>query len=221
MNKIVTTSWIIPAILGVAGFSGVLRADAPVVNITGPTSPLVWSGSSFTTSIAFTITHSELKNLNVLDVLVGGTSIFSGGQPIGNPFDNANACGSLMVLPNVSSCSTTPTDAASVQVPWTITEPGDYVIMVSVKHQGVTGADEEAVSVVLATVAHPAPPSVANKYINSKYGAKAAAKVRGCVLNQIAGNHAKDRKYGDSPGPYNEALIGSDVDSYWLPCATQ
>jgi hypothetical protein len=220
MNKIVTTSWIIPAIIGVAGFSGVLRAHAPVVNITAPTSPLVWSGSSFITSIAFTITHSELKNLNVLDVLVGGTSIFSGGV-IGNPFDNNNACTSVMVLPNVSSCSTNGSDFASVQVPWTITEPGDYAIMVSVKHQGVTGADEEAVSVVVATVEYPAPTSVANKYINSKYGAKAAAKVRGCVLNQIAGNHAKDRKYGDSQGPYNEALIGSDVDSYWLPCATQ
>jgi hypothetical protein len=68
----------------------------------------------------------------------------------------------------------------------------------------------------LMTAEYPAPPSVANKYINGTSALKSAsAKVRGCVLNEIAREHGQNTKYGPKGGPYDESLIRSDVYSFW------
>jgi hypothetical protein len=189
-----------------------VKADTPTLDIT---SPIAAGGTIFVpsfpynTSISFNITHSQLKDLNVLSVLVNGTSIV--GDDIGNPFNNSNACSNPNLTSVSTNCSTNGSDQASVTVPWTVNEPGNYTITVAVRHQGNEGEDEELVAVALMAVEFPAPPAVANAYIKATY-AKLTAGRRGCVISNIANAHGQNERYGPKGGPYDEALIRSDVN---------
>jgi hypothetical protein len=150
---------------------------------TAPTGPLYVSSFPYSAPITFSIYHgpstdspsttSELKNVGVLDVLVNGTSLF--GQPIGNPFGNTNTCSSDMVLPKVSNCAVQNANNATVTVPWSIPGPGSYVLLVSAKHQNDVGDDTETLQVFVVTAGYPAPPAIANAYINANAPLKAAA----------------------------------------------
>ena len=216
------------AVLAIAT-TGTLCADAPVINITAPTGSLYVSQFPYSAPITFTVYHgpstsspsttSELKNISVLQVLVNGTPLidFGGGSPLGNPFDNSNQCSNQMTPANgVSNCSAADANNASITVPWTISGPGSYVLLVSTKHRSDVGSDEETVQVFVVTAGYPAPPSVANAYINGNAGLKSgAAKVRGCVLNEIAREHGQNNKYGPNGGPYNNPLIYRDVFAFW------
>jgi hypothetical protein len=91
------------------------------------------------------------------------------------------------------------------------------VITASVKHQSETGAVTETVTFSIVAVEYPAPPAIANAYINQLYGGRGAARVRGCVINQIAANHVAGR-YGPKGGPYDNALVQSDVRYFWPLC---
>jgi hypothetical protein len=160
-----------------------------------------------------------LKSVGVLQVLVNGTPLinFGDGSPLGNPFTNDNQCSNQMVAANgVTNCSAADANHASVTVPWSIPGPGSYVLIVSAKHRDDIGADNESVQVYVVTAGYPAPPSVANAYINSNSGLKSgSAKTRGCVLNEIAREHGQSNKYGPNGGPYNQALIQHDVWVFW------
>jgi hypothetical protein len=75
----------------------------------------------------------------------------------------------------------------------------------------------------LQTIAieYPAPPAIANAYINSLGAAikKAfTAGARGCVISDIAQNHGQLEKYGPKPGPYNVAMVQQDVRIYSTGC---
>lgn len=204
--------------LVVAMTSGI-SGDTPGVSISSPTGTVFSASFPFTLPISFTVSHAEVKDLNVLDVQVNGASIFTGGNPIGNPFKgpgNTNVCSSAMVLPNISACNVADPGNASATAPWTVPAPGTYTVVVSVRHQGLTGEDEEEVMVSQLTAEYPAPPAVANAYINANL--KGTGKVRGCVISQIAENHAKDSRYGPKGGPYDEDMIHSDVLHYWAQC---
>jgi hypothetical protein len=197
-----------------------ISADTPVVAITSPSGTVYSASFPFTLPISFNVTHHEVKDLNVLDVQVNGTSIFTGGNPIGNPFSgpgNTNACSAGMALPNISSCNVSDSDHASATAPWTVPSPGTYTLAVSIKHQNAEGEDEEEVIISQLNAEFPAPPAVANSYINANLKS-GSAKVRGCVISKIADHHAKDSKYGPKGGPYDEALIQSDVVAYWGTC---
>jgi hypothetical protein len=197
-----------------------ISADTPVVVIASPTGTVYSASFPFTLPISFTVTHHEVKNLNVLDVQVNGVSIFTGGNAIGSPFSgpgNTNACSSGMSLPNISACNVADSDHSSATAPWSVPAPGTYTIAVSIKHQNDVGEDEEEVIISQLSAEHPAPPAVANAYINANLKS-GAAKVRGCVISRIAENHAKDSKYGPKGGPYDEGFIQSDVLSYWPVC---
>jgi hypothetical protein len=204
-------------------------ADEPQITITAPTGALYVSQFPYNAPISFNVHHGpstdnpstskELNNVNKLQVSVNGVALadFGNGGPIGNPFSNTNQCSNSMTLANgISNCSVSDANNASVTVPWTITGPGSYVILVSVKHQNETGADTETVQVYVVSVGYPAPPAVANAYINGTSALKSgSAKVRGCVLNEIAREHGQNSKYGPNGGPYDASLIRHDVFVFW------
>lgn len=197
-----------------------MSADAPVVSITSPSGTVYSASFPFTLPVSFNVTHHEVKNLAVLDIQVNGTSILSNGDPIGNPFSgpgNTNACSSSMVLPNISACNVADDDHASATAPWSVQAPGTYTVAVSIKHRNDVGEDEEEVLISQISAEYPAPPAVANAYINANLKS-GSAKVRGCVISKIADNHAKDSKYGSKGGPYDRTLIEDDVLGYWPAC---
>jgi hypothetical protein len=204
-------------------------ADEPQITITAPTGALYVNQFPYSAPISFNVYHgpstdtqsttNELKNINKLQVSVNGVALadFGDGGPLGNPFNNNNQCSNSMIPANgVSNCSVTDANNGSVTVPWTITGPGSYVILVSVKHRNETGSDTETVQVYVVTAGYPAPPAVANAYINGVSALKSgSAKVRGCVLNEIAREHGQNNKYGPNGGPYDESLIRHDVFVFW------
>jgi hypothetical protein len=213
--------------------SAIASANEPVITITAPTGSLYVNQFPYSAPITFSIYHgpstsdantnSELKNINVLQVSVNGASLvdFGNGGPLGNPFDNANKCSSQMTVANgILNCSAIDANNASITVPWTISAPGNYVLLVSVKHKNEIGQDTETVQVFVVAAGYPAPPAIANAYINSISALKSgASKVRGCVLNEIAREHGQNNKYGPNGGPYNEALVRHDVYTFWSnPC---
>lgn len=192
------------------------KADTPTLDITSPTAAggtIFVPSFPYNTSISFNVSHDQLKDLNVLKVLVNGVSIV--GDDIGDPFDTANNCKNPNLTSVSTNCNTNGLNQASVTVPWVVNEPGNYTITVSVKHRGNTGDDEELVAVAMLAVEYPAPPAVANAYIKSQY-AKLPAGRRGCVISSIATEHGQNERYGPKGGPYNETLIRSDVDTLLL-----
>jgi hypothetical protein len=181
-------------------------ADTPSITIT-PIPTQFWSGSNINTTISFTINHDDLKSLGQLNVKVDGEALF----PQVNPFSNTNAC-TADLLSVSSACSTNSSDTANVSVPWTIMGVGNYTVTVSVRHSPNTEEVEEEVSVVLAAVEYPAPPAIANAFINRDATNKGLyGKKRGCIIAQIAHEHGKNQKYNAPPGPYNDTLVELDV----------
>jgi len=216
-SKKMFVAFFVALLLAVA--SGTAWADTPTVTITAPSGVLTTTSFPFTTSITFNLTHSELKNLNVLDVQVNGVGIVNGGEPIGNPFTNANACTTLLIS-NSTSCNASDSNNATVSVPWDVLGVGSYTITVSVKHQNAEGEDEEVVQVALLTAEYPAPPAIANAFINGDPYLKkvTSAKKRGCAISQIAIEHGQNEKYGPKGGPYDDTLVQTDVLAFLGAC---
>ena len=212
----------IAACLGAAALTASAAfATEPTLNITSPTGSVVVSGFPYGVPITLTVYHpDELKATNVLDVQVNGKSILPGQTAIGNPFQlsgNDTGC-SAAVNSGGLSCTLGDVYHATVTVPWTVSSPGSYVLSISLKSTGDTGTDSETVNVQVVSLEYPAPPAIANEYINTTDLKKAAPKIRGCVLNVIAHNHGQDHKYGPAPGPYNNPLVREDVRTLWPSC---
>jgi hypothetical protein len=202
-------------ILALGIFAQPLRADAPVLTINSPSGTVYVASFPSNQQLSLTLTHNQLNNLNVLEVFVDGVSLTG---TIGNPFDNANACKAPNITTVTSTCVTNGLDQATFTVPWVVPGPKTYTVTASVKHQGDEGDVTGTVTFALIAVEYPAPPAIANAFINATYGARAGAKIRGCVLNQIAEQHAKFERYGPKGGPYNNNLVYSDVTALWGQC---
>jgi hypothetical protein len=205
----------------------VVMANAPVIDITAPVTgtTIYTSVYPFNVPISYNVSHDAgtfqpekdvLKNITNLEVSVNNFSLFS--TPL-NPFDQNNQCSNDMVLPNVSNCNASDEHHGSVTTPWSVTKPGTYSITVSAWHRNEEGVDTEVAEIqtLLINVEYPAPPSVANAYIKSKYS-KLSSGIKGCIISEIANNHAKDSKYGPKGGPYDTSLIQGDVESYKTTC---
>ena len=196
------------------GFSQLAYADAPSLTINSPSGTVYVASFPTLQQLNVTLSHNQLKSLNVLELFVNGVSLTG---TIGNPFDSANGC----KYPNMavtSYCETNGLDRATITVPWTVAGPGSYVVTASVRHQGLEGEVTETVTFSLIAVEYPAPPAIANAYINQTYGGRASARVRGCVINQIATYHAQFERYGPKGGPYDNGLIYADVTAFWRAC---
>ncbi|MDH4583803.1 hypothetical protein E8F20_18270 [Pseudomonas sp. BN415] len=99
---------------------------------------------------------------------------------------------------------------------WSVPGPGTYSLVATATHGRDDGFESAIVEFLMLAVEFPAPPAVANTYINGIPDYKSASgKKRGCVISKIAENHAKDSKYGPKGGPYSEPMITADVDEYY------
>lgn len=224
---------LLPSLFCFAGAVGPAMADAPSLELT-ITSGITVSSFPTVVNIPMTITHTaascsgggggvsgDLRCLHEFDVKVNGSSILPGGSAVQNPFTNQSACDPVMNSNNLT-CSSNGATSADVTVPWTINAAGSYTISARIIHQGnQEGEDEETVTVQLIVAEYPAPPAVANAYINSLPSASRKqfiSGVRGCVISAIAEAHAKDEKYGPKGGPYDEAQIQVDVQALSPTC---
>jgi len=205
--------------LSLALASAAACADEPILTVLQPTGIVYLPGFPAVVPVGFQVDHAEIKDLNVLKVEVDGTSILN-VDSVGNPFKgpgNVNSCANILANGSFTSCNVNSASQATVGLDWTVGAPGSYSLLVSVKHQGSTGEDVETVQFLTLTAEYPAPPAVANAYMNAVNPPK-KAKVRGCVISAIAELHAKDSAYGPKGGPYNEAVIRQDVDAFRPLC---
>jgi hypothetical protein len=98
-----------------------------------------------------------------------------------------------------------------------INAPGSFPLTVTTKLRRTDGELNDAVNVQLLAVEFPAPPAVANEYINtSGLKSQLSAKQRGCVISWIAQRHAQESAYGPKGGPYDATKIQQDV-TYQMP----
>ncbi len=195
-------------------------ADSPTVTIMSPADgATIYTTFPAVVQITTQVVHDPLTSLNVFDVVVDNDSILP-QDALGNPFPS-NVCSSSQMdaAHGVASCSTDQASTAWVATPWTVYGPGTYSLTVVTKHRNLEGDDDVAVTLALLTVEHPAPPAVANAYLNATYDKKAlTSRVRGCVISMIAENHAKYSAYGPKGGPYDEGMIQGDASAYVEAC---
>lgn len=196
-------------------------ATPPTITILSPTSAATLFSATFpfTQTVSFKVGHVEtLAKVQVLDVSVNNATIINGGTPLGNPFDNDSLCVSaLTTAPN--TCVNASAYEATVGVPWTIGAPGTYSLLVSAKYRSAEGLDEETILVTQANVEYPAPPAVANAYINGDVYLKSlAGKKRGCIISKVAEQHAQYSSYGPKGGPYDEGAIRAATLSFASIC---
>lgn len=191
------------------------HANQPVIDLVSPApdSTVFIAGFPAVVPVTFTITHDPLDNVNVLQVVSAGTSLPLDAS--GNPF-SSSGCSSQLASVGYTSCSVNGT-VGTLGFNWGIPAPGQYTLQISAKHRNDMGVEDEVVTFQLVNVEYPAPPSVANKYINTYYRSIKSG-VRGCIISAIAELHAHDSAYGPKGGPYNEAAIREDVDGFKLDC---
>lgn len=130
------------------------------------------------------------------------------------------------VDPALSDDPTLPFCTAYYSFTWQVPKAGSYDLLVSTRHGGCpdcSASDTETdIEFFMLSVEYPAPPAVANAYINSTPHYKSApGKKRGCIISKIAEKHAKMSDdlffgYGPKGGPYDEDTIMLDVDNYYL-----
>jgi hypothetical protein len=216
--RFLLTAFLSVMVAGAALAPRVAMADAPTMTILSPTGTIFVSGSGSIVPIMMTVGHDQLKNLTQFDVKVDDVSLI-GGQL--NPFTSGatpNQCTTDLIAVS-AACSTNGSDLANVTVNWTVLEvPATYALFIKSRHTSVDGIDEEEVIVQLLDIQYPAPPAVANGYIKTTYGKALGAKVRGCIISQIANKHAMLSSYGPKGGPYVVTDINNDVELFYGQC---
>lgn len=189
----------------------------PTVNITSPTGTIYSGSFPYTQPVTTQITMNagELGDLTQFRVEIDGREISGNLNPYTNP---GNLCTTALTT-NGNTCSFTSTTSGTIAVPWTVPAAGMYTITVSAGYLNALGVNTEQVTVLNSNVEYPAPPSVANAYINSTgYRTTLSGKQRGCVISKIAEKHAKLSGYGVKGGPYNISSIEFDVGSFAGSC---
>lgn len=190
-------------------------ANEPLIELVSPapSTTVFVPGFPATVPVSFTITHDPLDRVNVLKVVSAGTTVPSDAS--GNPF-SSSGCAAQVTSLGYTGCAVTGT-VATLGFAWGIPAPGQYTLQISAKHMNALGEEEEVVSFQLISVEYPAPPAVANKYINTYYRTLKSG-VRGCIISAIAELHAHDSAYGPKGGPYDEAAIRQDVEDFKPDC---
>ena len=219
------------ALVAIGALSGTAYGDAtaPTVTITSPTSgQTIYGTFPYTLPLTFDITHGDQGDLNsVKDLTITAqkagdanpTTIFGPA----NVFAGNNACASPLPAGVVSCSVNGDGTTGTITVNWQVPSAGTYTFVVSAKHGNADGSDTIEVVFDLRTVSveYPAPPAIANAYINGLPAAQRklfTAGVRGCVISQIAELHGKFEYYGAKPGPYDVAKVQQDVRSFSLQC---
>ncbi len=186
----------------------------PTVEIISPTGTVYTSSwpANVPISTRVRMQEGELASLTQFNVLVNNVSITGGNL---NPFTQSNTC--ALALP--ITCTTASATEGTVNVPYSVATPGSYTITATARYRNADGTDAETVSFLELLVEYPAPPAVANAYLNTPaMKLLMGAKQRGCVISKIAEQHAKWSSYGPKGGPYNEAMIQNDASNFLSQC---
>jgi hypothetical protein len=176
MKRLLLAVFLLPLMAG--GSAVPLEADMPAISVLSPAdgSTIYATTWPFTANLTFTLHHDELDDLNALDVKVDGTSILPGQNAIGNPFDSAGC--KAAQWPSPLTCNIVATNTALITVPWTVAL-GPHTISFTVKHTGQYVEEEDVeVTVVLVSAEYPAPPAIANAYINPPKHAASPRRLR-------------------------------------------
>lgn len=203
-------------------FSSAVYADPPVfspptLNITSPTGTVYSAVFPYTQPVAtqITMTSGALGNLTGFNVKIDDISI-TGNL---NPYDQQNNSCTNAVLTNGISCTSNGSTVGTITVPWTVSTIGTYTITVVARYTSQEGQDTEEVTVANSTAEYPAPPAVANAYINSStWRTYLTGKQRGCVISKIAEQHGKFSAYGPKGGPYSDSAIQQAVGTFASAC---
>lgn len=213
------------ATLAVAAGSVFAQAGiAPTLHITSPTAnagPIFFGTFPAVVNVAYAVQMNggiELKDLTNLNVTVNGVSLYGGPQDaFSNASGFANQCqGVVAAAPH--SCNALDAFNANLSARWSVLAVGEYTIVVSGKHKSQTGEDMEVIQVAQLSAEYPAPPAVANAYINTKPRSWLTSTQRGCVIKQVAEQHGQYAAYGPKGGPYNASLIQAAVESFASGC---
>lgn len=182
------------------------------VEVTAPAANSVIAVESFPANIDLTMSFSSVNPnggcvlSNLRQATVTATNLATGvvtNVYSGDPAFASNVC---------------PSEKTFV---WSVAGPGTYTLTVAAN--GGNGSDVDMIDVTielaLMTMEYPAPPAIANQYINADPTLKAAApKKRGCVIAKIADQHAKYEAYGPKGGPYVKSKVESDVSTFFPLC---
>lgn len=187
-------------------------AFTPTVEITEPSGIHYVAG--FPANVNVTLSLSVFNTSNNNCITNGIKSITVNAQRGDDPATTIHTSSSDPINNSTQLCP------APYGFNWSVAAPGSYTLLVTVKHGNDTGVDTETVEFLMLTVEYPAPPAVANAYINSVPLYKSASgKKRGCIISKIAEKHAKlageQGGYGAKGGPYDEPAIRQDVDLYY------
>jgi hypothetical protein len=207
----------------------VYGSTAPTVTITSPiTGETIYGTFPYTLPLTFEITHEDQGDLNsVQDLTITAqkagdataTTILDGAKP----FAGNNTCVSPYPA-GILGCSVNADGTiGTLVVNWQVPSAGTYTFTVSAKHgrEGDSDAIEVIFDLQTVSIEYPAPPAIANAYINSLSSTikkQFTAGVRGCVISDIAQNHGQLEAYGPKPGPYNVAKVQADVKIFSTGC---
>jgi len=199
--------------------SRVVKADAPTIQITGPSGTVFVSQFPYNTSIQLTISDGEgqLDHVNGLSISVddgnGSAQLYSNINAFAQQGqDGPIECSQQFATSYPTGSCSVSAGVGTIGLPWAVPHAGSYTVTVSAKHQNDLGEDEEVATFQLVAVEYPAPPAIANAFINATPSLKSLnAKKRGCIISQIAQRAQDPNNYGPRPGPYNTPAIQSDV----------
>ena len=215
--------------IGALTAATLFAATPPTVTITSPTTGTTFYGTfPYTLPLTFEIEHGDQGDLNSVKDLTITAQKAGDANPttiLGpvKPFAGNNTCADPLPA-GIAECSVNGDGTiGTLKVNWQVPSAGTYTFVVSAKHGGESDSDTIEVIFDLQTVAveYPAPPAIANAYINSLPAAQRklfTAGIRGCVISQIAENHGKYETYGAKPGPYDTGKIQQDVRAFSQQC---
>jgi hypothetical protein len=191
----------------------------PIVTITAPTGTVF--SSSWPVSAPITVRIQTPEGEEIGDVTNVSVSVNAAATVANNlnPWAHPSNLCNAGTLPVGVTCTSANVDDGSITVPFSVDIPGSYIIAASAKYRGQDGSFSETVSFLTLSVEYPAPPSVANAYLNTPaLKPLMTGKQRGCVVSMIALKHAQLSAYGPKGGPYNEAMIQNDASNFLSQC---
>jgi len=222
-------------IAAIVGLTLPVYAHAPTVTILSPTTGnTIFAESTdfpLTVPVSFRVNHYEpganppntekdMRDVSEVKVSIARTApsnlAYADIAVLDHPWKTGSSVGCNPANPaSVTSCGTTGNTQGDATVSWPATGFGTYSVKVTAKHASATGQDEETGIVIaeeIVSVEWPAPPAIANAYINANYK-KSSATQRGCIIKKIT-ERDHLRLYGERPGPYNEIAIQTDVELF-------
>jgi hypothetical protein len=219
----------------IVGLTFPVYANAPTVTILSPTTGnTIFAGPTdfpLTVPVSFRVNHydaganppateKDMRDVGEVKVSIARTApsnlAYADIAVLDHPWKNGSSVGCNPANPaSVTSCGVTGNTQGNATVSWSATGFGTYSVKVTAKHASTTGQDEETGIVIaeeIVSVEWPAPPAIANAYINANYR-RVSATQRGCIIKKIT-ERDHLRLYGERPGPYNNTAIQTDVELF-------